>query len=87
VILPCRRLWSSLAVVWLLLLVVNFSQREHGASAAVQSTPSAEMATTFKDQQKLLNELLADRSWPVDLDRPKNYLPKPRTEIANLLMV
>jgi hypothetical protein len=34
----------------------------------------------FKDRQIILAELLADHSAPPEADRPKLFLPKPRTE-------
>lgn len=84
---PCRRIWTGLSAVWILLFIVNFSQRDGAQTAIGKSTPPAEMMTTFRDQQKMLNELLADRSLPADVERPRIYLPKPRTETLGLLTV
>jgi hypothetical protein len=46
---------------------------------AKSSTPTA-MLLTFRDQQKMLNELFADRSLPGEAVRPRSVSPKPRTE-------
>jgi hypothetical protein len=81
---PCRRIWIGLAAVWLLLFIVNFSQRDGSQAMMAKSAPTAEMMMTFRDQQKLLNELLADRALPADAERPRIFLPKPRTEIMRL---
>jgi hypothetical protein len=82
---PCRRVWTGLAVVWILILAVNFSQRDRTSAALVKSTPTAGMMMTFSDQQKMLNELFADRSLPAEAERPRIFSPKPRTEAANFL--
>jgi hypothetical protein len=84
-IFPCRRIWTGLAAVWILIFIVNFSQRDGSQTMMAKSAPTAEMMMTFRDQQKLLNELLADRSPPVDAGRPRIFSPKPRTETTGLL--
>jgi hypothetical protein len=83
-VLPCRRIWTGLATVWILIFIVNFSQRDGSQTIIVKSAPP-EMLMTFRDQQKLLNELLADRSPPMDVERPRIYSPKPRTETLEFL--
>jgi hypothetical protein len=82
---PCRRIWTGLAAVWILIFIVNFSQRDGSQAMMAKSAPTAEMMMTFRDQQKLLNELLADRSSPLDAERPRIYSPKPRTETTEFL--
>jgi hypothetical protein len=84
-VFPCRRIWTGLAAVWFLLFIVNFSQRDGSQTMMAKSAPTAEMMMTFRDQQKLLNELLADRSPPMDAGRPRIFSPKPRTETTELL--
>jgi hypothetical protein len=84
-IFPCRRIWTGLAAVWILLFIVNFSQRDGSQTMIAKSAPPPEMMMTFHDQQKLLDELLADRSFPADVERPRIFSPKPRTEITELL--
>ena len=82
---PCRRIWAGLAAAWILLLLVNVSQRDGSQTMIAKSAPRAEMMMTFRDQQKLLDELFADRSLPADAERPSNFSPKPRTQIMELL--
>jgi hypothetical protein len=82
---PCRRIWSGLAAVWILLFIVNFLQRDASQAGLAKSVPSAAMLMTFRDQQKLLNELFADRSLPAEAEPPRIFLPKPRTQIMELL--
>jgi hypothetical protein len=79
-IFPCRRIWAGLAAVWILIFIVNFSQCDGSQTVVARSTPPAEMMMTFRDQQKWLDELLADRSLPMDAERPRIFSPKPRTE-------
>jgi hypothetical protein len=81
---PSRRIWAGLAAVWILIFIVNFSQRNDSQIMTAKST-SPEMTMTFRDQQKLLDELFADRSLPVDVERPRIYSPKPRTETMEFL--
>jgi hypothetical protein len=82
---PCLRIWTGLAAVWILIFIVNFFQRDSSHTMMAKSAPTAEMMMTFRDQQKLLDELLADHSPPMDAERPKIYSPKPRTETTELL--
>ena len=77
---PCRRIWIGLAAVWVLLAIVNFSQRDGSQVHLAKSSTPAAMTMTFRDQQKLLNELFADRSLPMEAARPRIFSPKPRTE-------
>jgi hypothetical protein len=84
-IFPCRRIWTGLAAVWILIFIVNASQRDGSQTAVANSSPSLEMMMTFRDQQKFLDALLADRSFPVDVERPRIFSPKPRTETTELL--
>jgi hypothetical protein len=85
-IFPCRRIWTGLATIWILILIVNVSQRDGSQTMVAKSAPPAEMMMTFRDQQKWLDELLADRSLPGDAERPRIFSPKPRTETTELLM-
>jgi hypothetical protein len=82
---PCRRIWAGLAAVWMLIFIVNISQRDGSQTVIAKSSPPTEVMMTFRDQQKLLNELFADRSLPVEAELPRIYSPKPRTETMKLL--
>jgi hypothetical protein len=82
---PCRRIWTGLAAVWILIFIVNVSQRDDSQIVFAKSTPPADVMMTFRDQQKLLDELLADHSLPMDVERPRIFSPKSRTETMKLL--
>jgi anti-sigma factor RsiW len=88
VIWPYRRIWAGLAVVWMVILAGNFSLHENSPVLAAKSSPaSPEMIVALKEQQNILAELLADHSAPMVADRPKSFLPKPRTENVRIFMV
>jgi anti-sigma factor RsiW len=81
VISPCHRFWTGLAAVWVVILVGHLSLDDHAEVAAWKSHPSSQaMIKSFKDQQKILTELLADDSAPRDAERQKFPPQKPRTE-------
>ena len=84
-IFPSRRTWAGIAAAWLVILVVNFSLRDPAQPGnVIKATAPAMMS--FQEQQKLLNELLADRSVPMDTDRPKTFSPRPRSERVYVVM-
>jgi hypothetical protein len=77
---PCRRTWAGLAAVWVLLAVINMSQRDRSSAVMAKSATPTAMLLTFRDQQKMLNELFADHALPGEAVRPRSFSPKPRTE-------
>src|ERR1035437_6649516 len=79
-ILPCRRIWTGLATVWLLIFIVNFSQRENVSSVTGKASRTGGIIMSAQAQQRWMNELFADRSSPPEAERPRNFAPKPRTE-------
>jgi hypothetical protein len=79
-ILPSRCIWTGLAAVWALILVVNVSLRDNVSSVTGQPVHSSPVMMSWQTQQRLMNEVLADRVAPPDTDRPRNVAPKPRTE-------
>ena len=81
-ILPCRRTWAGLAVAWLFICLLHVTQSGDSPAVMAKSSTATEMIATYRDQQKTLNELLADRSISVEADHPKTFSPKPRTQVA-----
>jgi len=84
---PCRRTWTALAAVWVLLFIFNVSQRDKSELAArkmLPPTPEAIMA--WRQQERLLAELIGP-SAPGDAERRKIFLPKPRTQSMEILAV
>lgn len=77
-ILPSRCIWSGLGAVWLLIVVFNVLEREPvSAGKGVSASPMM----SFREEQRWMNELFADRTPPVEAEPPKITAPKPRTEI------
>jgi hypothetical protein len=79
-IFPCRRIWAGLAAVWILIFVFNFSQRDPSEVMARKTPPSSpEMILTFRQQEKLLAELVGPDETRA-AEAPKLFLPQPRSE-------
>ena len=66
--------------MWVVLLLINVSQHDSAPVVMAKSSPPAALQVTFRDQQKMLNDLFADRSPMPDADRPRIFFPRPRTE-------
>jgi len=54
-IFPCRRIWTGLAAVWILILAANVSLREH-SPAMSKSGPTPGIIMSLKYQQEILAE-------------------------------
>jgi len=76
---PCRRTWTGLAAVWLLIIAANLSLREPRPALA-QRNPEPQIMMSYQVQEKMLNDLLADRAAPPDVERPRFFKPGPRSE-------
>jgi hypothetical protein len=77
---PSRRVWEGLAAVWILIFVFNFSQRDPSELVARKTPPpSPEMILTFRQQEKLLAELIGPNEAQA-VESPKPFLPQPRSE-------
>ncbi|HZL13265.1 MAG TPA: hypothetical protein VFC85_03905 [Verrucomicrobiae bacterium] len=79
-IFPCRRIWTGLAAIWILIFVVNLSQRDPAEMMARKSPPpSPEMIMAFRQQEKLLAELIGSNE-PRIAEPPKTFSPRPSSE-------
>jgi hypothetical protein len=86
-VLPCRRIWAGLAATWILIFAFNFSQRDPAELLARKSSPpSPEIIVTFREQEKLLAELVGPNEPPV-AEKPKPFLPQPRSEGRNEILM
>ena len=65
---PCPQAWAALAVVWVLLLAVNFSSRDRSATHTASANTLPVMPYAWREQQKLLAELFPPE--PVAPPRP-----------------
>jgi hypothetical protein len=79
-IFPCRRIWTGLAAIWILIFAINFSQRDKSEMMAGKTPPpSPEMILVFGQQEQLLAELTGQKEMPI-AGPPKLFLPQPRSE-------
>jgi hypothetical protein len=77
--------WGGLAAVWILLFMVNFSLRDNVPALAEKTVlQSPVVVAQLKQQQRLLAELLGPNDLP-EADRPKIFVPKPRSESMEIL--
>ena len=83
-ICPSRRIWASLAVVWLVIVVADISLRDDSA-ANVHSMSEQEVLMAFNARQRLMGELQRESNAPLDAERPKTRSPKPRSELLTNL--
>jgi hypothetical protein len=78
-IFPSRRIWAGLAATWILIFVFNFAQRDPAELLARKSPPPApQMILTFRQQERLLTELIGPNE--VQAVAPTPFLPQPRSE-------
>jgi hypothetical protein len=78
--LPSRRIWSGLATVWAVILLVNFFQREDNSTLSRAQFSASSPIMNLAAQQHWMNELLADRVTPPEAERPRVFSPKPRSK-------
>jgi hypothetical protein len=83
-VLPSRRIWSGLAAVWILLFIINLAQRDPVSGVTGQPVQSPPVIMSWQVQQRWMNELLADRSGPPEVDRPRNATLRPRSQISDV---
>jgi hypothetical protein len=82
---PHPKAWAGLAAVWIFIFAVNFSMRDSSPRLAAQSAPpSPEVIVELRKQQRMFAELVGSRE-PLDVDRPRIFVPKPRGERVEIL--
>jgi hypothetical protein len=78
---PSRRIWTGLAAIWILIFIFNFSQRDPSELLARKTpTPTPEMILAFRQQERLLAELIGPNETRSAEPTPKPFLPQPRSE-------
>ena len=80
---PSPAAWAGLAAIWVIILVVN-STSASGARELAQkvSPPAPEAIAAWKEQERLLTELIGPHETRV-ADRPKPGAPRPRSDRQN----
>ena len=83
---PHPKAWAGLAAVWMVILAVNFSTRDKAlVMAETVSLSSPEIVAELRKQQLLFAELIGPSLAP-DAGRPKNFVPRPRSERGELMV-
>jgi hypothetical protein len=83
---PHPKAWAGLAMVWILIFTVNFSTRDKTPVVAEKVTPpSPEVVAELRQQKLLFAELIGPAETQL-ADRQKRFLPRPRSERAEILM-
>lgn len=79
VIWPWRRVWTGLAAVWILILAANFSAHNPAQAVAAKSDPTPEMIQAWRQQERLLAELIGPNETRAAAPR-RTFLPQPSGE-------
>lgn len=83
---PNQLAWGGLAAVWVVILALHFSmQEEMPVVAQKESRPVAEIIVDWRNNQRLLAELIGSHKSDV-ADRPKMIAPQPRSQCVELLV-
>jgi hypothetical protein len=78
-ILPSRRIWAGLAAIWILIAAANVSMRNGSPIAAAMSSPAPEAISSFRQQERILAELIGQNDLRV-AEPPKPHSPRPSSE-------
>ena len=82
---PHPKAWAGLAMVWVIILVLNFADRDKSVTPAERIAPSPEVTAELKKQQLLFAELMGpEQNLPVD--HRKKIQDRPRSERTNMMM-
>jgi hypothetical protein len=76
---PSRHIWAGLAAVWVLILAANVSMCANSQTVVAQYSPTPEMISSFRQQEKILAELIGSNE-PRAARPPKVFPPQPSSE-------
>jgi hypothetical protein len=77
---PHPKAWAGLAAVWVGIIALNIATHEGAPRAARKSTTtSPEMVAELRKQQRMFAELVRGYE-STDADRPRGFVPRPRSE-------
>jgi hypothetical protein len=83
---PSPKAWVSLGAIWLLLLMVNTFTHDTSSITPEISRPARESILAWREQERLLRELLAPDEIRV-ADKPKSVVPQPRSARHNTFLI
>jgi hypothetical protein len=76
---PSRGAWAALAALWLAIGATNLEMKSEARTVpVVRSEPVGEMVNRFKEQERLLAELL--QPFNPSAGKPARPMPRPRSE-------
>jgi hypothetical protein len=84
---PCPQAWAALAAVWVLLLAVNFSNRDRSAPSTASAKTLPVMPYAWREQEKLLAELFPPEPAvppPTRTHSPPALPAAPRSELRHM---
>jgi len=81
---PHPKAWAGLAAAWVVIAALNLSMREPGPASVKKGSPSPETMAELKRQRLLYAQLMGPNEQPVD--RPKTFVPQPRSGRAWVTM-
>jgi len=76
---PSRRIWATIATVWVGIFIVNFSIRDNSSALAMKSSSSPGIMMSVQQQERLLAELTDPREARA-AEPPKKSNAQPRSE-------
>ncbi len=77
---PHPKAWAGLAAVWILIFSLHVTSRDSVPRLADNAhAPTAEIVLNFRDQEKILAELIDNNEMPA-ADRPKRLPAQPHSE-------
>lgn len=78
---PCRRTWAGLVAAWLAILTFNHSQSESGPTVVARATvPPAEIRLAFREQHRVLEEILGAKVSVTPAEPSRRLNNQPRSE-------
>jgi hypothetical protein len=82
---PHPKAWAGLAAVWVVILALNLSTRDDSQVVTKKSpSPSPEIVAEVRQQKLMFAQLIG--SYEVrDAEPPRLFLPRPRSERAEIL--
>jgi hypothetical protein len=84
---PCPQAWAGLAAIWLVILAINFSDDDKTqVIAQKEPPPSPEVFLAVKAERRLLAQLVEPTEQPL-AERPKPFIPRPRSEIEKFITI
>jgi hypothetical protein len=78
--------WGALAAVWVVIFALNHAARDNSPRTfAKAEPPSPQMILALREQKKMFAELIGP---PLarDVEKPKPFLPRPRSEHYSQLL-